>query len=285
MALGFSAARRSSRSSDRLRRNSHPKNLSDTPRTRRPSHKTPKPSFHVSAFSVWNSSVSPSAPNVIKIGINIPSLAGSPYYSEVIFGFQLWASYLANTTNLLPGAILKLIELPTDTTSNIPQCDGAATSPDLSDKTVYSTFFRTIPSDRLQGRAIFNLVQSRGWRRVAVLYESLAYGTGLMQVFTDLVATSNIRIASQQVFPYGGYTNVSDWDPYLLDIQKKRLFIIVLLGSRNQALVERIGQLGMNTSDYVWITSESFYRSSPIGYHAGVRHCCNKRFTPRTPCY
>ncbi|KAL2912512.1 hypothetical protein HK105_208001 [Polyrhizophydium stewartii] len=308
MALGFSAARRSSRSSDRLRRNSHPKNLSDTPRTRRPSHKTPKPSFHVSAFSVWNSSVSPSAPNVIKIGINIPSLAGSPYYSEVIFGFQLWASYLANTTNLLPGAILKLIELPTDmvpatsvslvynairnlgavaiigtqassftkstsiisATSNIPQCDGAATSPDLSDKTVYSTFFRTIPSDRLQGRAIFNLVQSRGWRRVAVLYESLAYGTGLMQVFTDLVATSNIRIASQQVFPYGGYTNVSDWDPYLLDIQKKRLFIIVLLGSRNQALVERIGQLGMNTSDYVWITSESFYRSSPIGYHAGI---------------
>ncbi|RKO85436.1 periplasmic binding protein-like I [Blyttiomyces helicus] len=63
--------------------------------------------------------------------------------------------------------------------ANIPLCSGGSSSPALSSKTSFPTFFRTIPSDNLQTLVMLLFVQSQGWARVAIFASNSAYAQGL----------------------------------------------------------------------------------------------------------
>ena len=45
----------------------------------------------------------------------------------------------------------------------------ASSSPALSNKTQYPNFFRTIPNDEYQGRAIVLFAVKKGWKRISIL--------------------------------------------------------------------------------------------------------------------
>nr|KAJ3418100.1 hypothetical protein HK105_000346 [Polyrhizophydium stewartii] len=261
----------------------------------------------VSAFTLVTSPTPLAGSNVIKIGMNFQNDSFPVLIKEFTFSLQIWGEYLASTTDLLPGAVVQLIPLPGDSTAstsitkvlngvdqgivaligsqysyitkaasiivssrNIPHCDGASTSPDLSEKSVYSTFFRTIPSDSLQGRAIVEFILFQGWRRVAILNEAESYGTGLMNVIEGYGSNMGLRVESQQSFQLSGYTVKTDWDPLLLEIKRHRLFVIVLLGYSIDNLFERAAVYGMTGPEYVWVTSEAIYTSTPDGFPAGM---------------
>ena len=53
------------------------------------------------------------------------------------------------------------------------QISYASTSVTLSDRTVYSKFFRTVPSDELLPSALVATMEHFGWRQIAVFTEKM----------------------------------------------------------------------------------------------------------------
>ena len=73
----------------------------------------------------------------------------------------------------------------------IPQISYEATGAILSDKTRYNYFFRTIPSDILQVRAIASLIHRFNWTYIFVFYSEDTYGEdGVMSLIEELQVNS-----------------------------------------------------------------------------------------------
>ena len=53
---------------------------------------------------------------------------------------------------------------------NIPQIGYSATSKDLSDKSLYRYFMRVVPSDKLQARALVDIVVHFNWTFISTVY-------------------------------------------------------------------------------------------------------------------
>jgi hypothetical protein len=53
---------------------------------------------------------------------------------------------------------------------NIPQIGYSATSLDLSDKSLYKFFLRVVPSDKLQARALLDVVRYFNWTYISTVY-------------------------------------------------------------------------------------------------------------------
>jgi branched-chain amino acid transport system substrate-binding protein len=90
--------------------------------------------------------------------------------------------HIANKVDLIIGAAsssrTKLI-IDKVTKAKIVQISGSNTSPSLSEWKDNGFYFRTAPSDLLQGRVLANQILQDGASSVAVLYQETAYGIGL----------------------------------------------------------------------------------------------------------
>lgn len=78
----------------------------------------------------------------------------------------------------------------------------ASTSPRFSDPSQIDTggyFFRTIPSDSLQGKVLAQKALALGYRKLAVIHVDNAYGQGLAEVFQATLAQQG---ATATLFPY-----------------------------------------------------------------------------------
>ncbi len=60
--------------------------------------------------------------------------------------------------------------------NDIPQISYSSTSPSLSDKFNFRTFFRTIPSDTYQGKALLDIILHFNWSYVSTVASSDDYG-------------------------------------------------------------------------------------------------------------
>ena len=67
--------------------------------------------------------------------------------------------------------------------AGIPMISFASTSPTLSDATTHPHFFRVVPSDSLQGRAMADVIEGAGHSNVAIIAQNDAYGAGLADGF------------------------------------------------------------------------------------------------------
>lgn len=90
----------------------------------------------------------------------------------------------------------------------IPQISYAASSPSLSDRSLYPYFMRVVGSDADQGKAIADLVQVFGWKRGATIHTSDSYGAGMTSVFIDIFKKRGGSIVTDQQFDPGA-TDVS----------------------------------------------------------------------------
>mgnify|MGYP000007517689 FL=1 len=90
--------------------------------------------------------------------------------------------HLANKVDLIIGAAsssrTKLI-IDKITSAKVVQISGSNTSPSLTDWKDNGFYFRTAPSDLLQGRVLANQILQDGASSVAILLQDTAYGVGL----------------------------------------------------------------------------------------------------------
>eukprot|EP00736_Rhodelphis_marinus_P000467 Rmarinus@m.7904 len=72
--------------------------------------------------------------------------------------------------------------------ASIPQISYSATSAELSDTSLYPYFFRTPPSDALQGLGQAEIVQEFGWVHVAAVHTTDSYGSAGIASFSAAAA-------------------------------------------------------------------------------------------------
>ena len=146
---------------------------------------------------------------------------------------------------------------------DIPQISYASTSSDLSDKAEYGSFFRTVPPDNLQSRAMVDLLAHNRWSCVAVLGVDDPYGLSGVDSFVDEAAKQNVCIAVREFFPATDSENVIKAIISKLK-QKRQIEICVLYCLAPHAVKVLDEALRQNLTLKTWIASEGWAESSYV---------------------
>ncbi|KAL3058845.1 hypothetical protein OYC64_010896 [Pagothenia borchgrevinki] len=83
----------------------------------------------------------------------------------------------------------------------MPQVSFGATSDKFSDKLLYPSFFRTVPSDKWQVKVIALLLKEFGWNWVAVVGSNEEYGQRGVQEFSEITENMSVCVAYQGLIP------------------------------------------------------------------------------------
>jgi len=89
------------------------------------------------------------------------------------------------------------------TGAGVVQLSPANTSPDFTNYKDGGYYFRTAPSDVLQGRILGNKIAQDGKTNVAILYMNDAYGTGLEENLKKSLTDQGVTISGEQIFEPG----------------------------------------------------------------------------------
>lgn len=81
------------------------------------------------------------------------------------------------------------------------QVSFGATSDKFSNKLLYPSFFRTVPSDKWQVAAMVELLEGFAWNWVAVVGSEEEYGKAGVQEFSKLAENTSICVAYQGLIP------------------------------------------------------------------------------------
>ncbi|MFT4029531.1 MAG: ABC transporter substrate-binding protein [Protaetiibacter sp.] len=86
------------------------------------------------------------------------------------------------------------------TQAGVVQLSPANTSPDFTTYADDGYYWRTAPSDVLQGRILGNKIAADGRTNVAILYMNDAYGTGLESNLKTSLESNGVSISGEQIF-------------------------------------------------------------------------------------
>jgi hypothetical protein len=134
----------------------------------------------------------------------------------------------------------------------LPVVSYAATNADFSDKQLYPTFYRTVPSDFLLARAIVQLFELFKWKTCTLIIQKDDYGYGGLHILSEHYH-QNITI--KQRLTFDGKT----FNANLKESLFKSLSRIVLVwAEENEAtsIIERAFRDGVIGGSYVWITTD-----------------------------
>ena len=77
------------------------------------------------------------------------------------------------------------------------------TAPDLSEWKDGGYYFRTAPSDLLQGGVVGNLIVGDGNENVGIIYQDTAYGQGLQKKAAAVIEAKGATVVASEAFPEG----------------------------------------------------------------------------------
>lgn len=81
------------------------------------------------------------------------------------------------------------------------QISYGATSDKFSDKLLYPSFFRTVPSDKWQVEVMVLLLERFNWNWVAIVGSEEEYGQQGVQEFSKIAANKSVCVAYQGLIP------------------------------------------------------------------------------------
>uniref|UniRef100_UPI00398EC833 taste receptor type 1 member 1-like n=1 Tax=Pristiophorus japonicus TaxID=55135 RepID=UPI00398EC833 len=140
---------------------------------------------------------------------------------------------------------------------DVPQISFAASSEELSDKTQFPTFMRTIPNDESQIEAIVLLIQKFWWNWITVVGSENDYGeNGKVKVISSATEVG-ICVASRGTIPAqvsGSMQNIVDIIDNIID--KRVNVVVVFADAQNAEHFFRV-VVAMNITGKVWILSEA----------------------------
>lgn len=126
----------------------------------------------------------------------------------------------------------------------------------LSNKKVYPSFFRTIPSDTIQVAALIELLVRFKWTWIALLGSDNAYGLQGMQTLSQQSAYHGICIAYQAVLPKLTASNGQALRNMVDAILKTNVNTIVLFSSKSRLVGFLPLVVERNVTGKVWLGTE-----------------------------
>ncbi|ORZ32647.1 periplasmic binding protein-like I [Catenaria anguillulae PL171] len=131
----------------------------------------------------------------------------------------------------------------------------ASTSGQLSDKSLYSYFFRTIADDPSQGIVIAQYLRYMGWKSAALVTSNDAYGQSGFGTFLTTAQSLGITIKANQAFNPGQ----ADFS-FLLDAivaSGSHIIVIASTASASLPFVRAANARGLIGPQWVWVAPEA----------------------------
>uniref|UniRef100_A0A8B9LNV0 G-protein coupled receptor family C group 6 member A n=1 Tax=Astyanax mexicanus TaxID=7994 RepID=A0A8B9LNV0_ASTMX len=140
------------------------------------------------------------------------------------------------------------------------QISSTSSSPALSDKSRYASFFRVIPSDVHQTKALAKFMKYFKWDWVGVVNLDDDYGKPALEKFLNDSKEENICIAFQEELPnYLGYTNIEQRIKEVADkIQTFENATVVLLIVRPEHVKMIFQEMIKRNITRIWISSDAW---------------------------
>nr|XP_046245299.1 extracellular calcium-sensing receptor-like [Scatophagus argus] len=132
-----------------------------------------------------------------------------------------------------------------------------ATCSCLSDQKRFPSFFRTIPSDAFQVRAMIHILKHFGWTWVGLLISDDDYGRHAAQSFhTDLTQSGGGCLAYSEVLPWGNNPNEYK---RIVDVMIKSTARVVIVFAHQMHMIQLMEEVvKQNVTGLQWIASEAW---------------------------
>lgn len=140
----------------------------------------------------------------------------------------------------------------------------------LSNKLLYPSFFRTIPSDKNQVAAMIQLLVRFNWTWIALLGSDNSYGLEGMQSLSQQAPGYNICIAYQGVIPEYTQDTVQVMRNIVDSILKTKVTTIVVFSSKSKLSKFMPFVIEQKVTEKVWIGTEDWSPSSLISGIPGI---------------
>lgn len=146
------------------------------------------------------------------------------------------------------------------------QVSYGASTEQLSNREVFPSFFRTVPSDRVQAVAMVELLQEFRWNWVAALGSDDEYGRQGLSLFSRIANTRGICIAHEGLVPLSPAPHAqADATLGLLQrVNQSSVQVVVLFASARTARTFFIYSLRCGLSPKVWVASEAWLTSDLV---------------------
>ncbi|XP_070761880.1 extracellular calcium-sensing receptor-like [Enoplosus armatus] len=151
---------------------------------------------------------------------------------------------------------------------HIPVISHSATCACLSNRRDYPSFFRTIPSDIYQSKALAKLMKHFGWTWVGAIRTNSDYGNGGMATFLEAAEREGVCVEySLAIYR----TDPRKWFLEVADIIKKSTSKVIVAFADGTDLDILIKELhAQNVTGLQWVGSEGWityrYIASPVNY-------------------
>jgi metabotropic glutamate receptor 1 len=130
---------------------------------------------------------------------------------------------------------------------DVTQIGYSATSRDLSDKKMFKTFLRVVPSDYLQVKAIADVVVKMNWTYIFAIYTDGSYGQAGMEAFRNETHYLNICIASYEKIR--AYASMEDYEIIIRKMNQTtsnaNVIVCFCYGETIRGLLGAINKLGL----------------------------------------
>ncbi|XP_053319862.1 extracellular calcium-sensing receptor-like [Spea bombifrons] len=141
-----------------------------------------------------------------------------------------------------------------------PQVSYTASAPSLSNRFLYPSFFRTIPSDNTQALALAKLVSFMGWNWVGLLSLDDDYGILGSQILKEELQKLGVCLAYHEVFGKG---TSPEKMKSIVDIVRQSTAKVVIIFSRDPFINMLLELLENKDPGKIWVACNG-WSNSPI---------------------
>ncbi|XP_054439763.1 taste receptor type 1 member 3 [Pteronotus mesoamericanus] len=148
----------------------------------------------------------------------------------------------------------------------MPQVSYGASMDRLSDEEAFPSFFRTVPSDRVQVTAVVELLRALGWDWVAAVGSDDEYGRQGLSLFSSLASAQGICIAHEGLVPLPGAAGLrlGAVQELLRQVNQSSVQVVVLFSSPGAARTLLSHSIRHGLSPKVWVASEAWLTSDLV---------------------
>nr|AIL54465.1 taste receptor type 1 member 1 [Calypte anna] len=154
----------------------------------------------------------------------------------------------------------------------VPVISYEASSEVLSQKRLYPSFLRTIPSDGQQVKAIFQLMKNFGWNWVALLGSNNAYGRDGLDALQRLLNENNMCVAYRGTFALNADASSQELHNLAAILRDIKVNVTVIFANRQSVHPFFKVMVQRNVTGMVWVGSEDWSLDQTIRQIPGIQN-------------